>query len=182
MARDKTVEPAELVDAESLPVLTEKQFEFVRGIVAEGLSATAAYRQAYDCANMANETIWANASRLFHDSKIVAWVEASRLALLHGGEYTVERHVAELEALRREARAAGNYGASVKATELQGKAMGLYVERVRNEGPSDADLLAHLRALGVSESEVRKVADRLGLTLDVAVEGVPAEDGSEGDA
>lgn len=54
--------------------LTVKQEMMCQGL-AKGMTQSDAYREAYDAAGMAQETIWARASELAKDSKVAARVE-----------------------------------------------------------------------------------------------------------
>lgn len=58
--------------------LTEKQERFCRYYLDCDGNASEAYRMAYDCSNMKNETIWSNASRLLASTKVAARVNQLR--------------------------------------------------------------------------------------------------------
>lgn len=131
MPRQKRTETRPTLSAEALDDLTPKQFAFVRAIL-EGKTATDAYRQAYDAQNMADDTIWAEASRLRHDRKVAAWVSAARQANMDTAKLTIESHMAELASLRDHAKATGNVGAAVLAETNRGKAAGLYTDRIED--------------------------------------------------
>lgn len=57
--------------------LTIKQEKFVLKYLECG-NASEAYRFAYDCSKMSDSTVWANASRLLNDSKVIARLEYLR--------------------------------------------------------------------------------------------------------
>lgn len=113
---------------DSLPDLTDKQYKFVQGILS-GLTASDAYRQAYDCERMAAPTITAHASRLRNDDKVTAWLDIAKQTALERAVVTLEAHTAELERIKALALGAGNYGAALKAEELKGRATGLYIDK-----------------------------------------------------
>lgn len=116
---------------EDLPALTHKQFRFVQGIL-EGKTASDAYRAAYDVSSMVDATIWAEASRLFNDHKVSAWLAKARQEALHSAVMTKEAYIQELSRLARKCEDSDNLGAAVKATELQGKVMGHYVDQIKD--------------------------------------------------
>lgn len=57
--------------------LTAKQEQFCQNIFL-GMNQAEAYRKAYSAQNMLSKTIWEKASRLAHQDKVVARVEALR--------------------------------------------------------------------------------------------------------
>lgn len=114
-----------------LPDLTAQQEKFVHGVLS-GMTATDAYRAAYDTSNMLNRTVWAEASRLNSHPDISAWLAAARMAGLGTAKVTLENHLAQLERIREIAIKSGNVGAAVAAEQSRGKATGHYVEQVRD--------------------------------------------------
>ena len=161
MARDIKTEPAS-VDVSHLPELTQKQLGFVQGLLS-GLSASDAYRQAYDCEAMSKEATWVEASRLKADPNIALWLDRVRQDMLADTKITLESHTRELLRLAKAAEGAGNYGAAAKCTELTGRANGLYVDRIETKDTTDqaaavlAKLSPELQALlapflGISEA------------------------------
>jgi hypothetical protein len=130
MARRKITEQQAATAAE-LPELTGKQQKFVEGLLA-GKTGADAYRQAYDCSNMASSTVIANASRLRADDNIAAWLSAGRQAHLGTAIVTFEGHLRELERLKEIALKSGNVGAAVQAEQLRGKVAGHHVDQIRD--------------------------------------------------
>ena len=57
--------------------LTGKQTLFVQGIL-KGLSQSDAYRAAYNCTNMADNSVWREASVLFANPKVSARIKAGQ--------------------------------------------------------------------------------------------------------
>lgn len=55
--------------------LTSKQEQFCQNIVL-GMNHSEAYRKAYSAQNMSPKTIWEKASRLFHQDKVEARIQA----------------------------------------------------------------------------------------------------------
>ena len=80
----------------------------------------------------------------------------------------METHLAELSALRDEAKLAGNYGAAVQAELNRGKAAGLYIERhldMTKAKTADADALKALAEL-LGDKAAEDAARKMGITLD----------------
>ena len=151
-------------DFSDLPEITGQQLAFVKGIL-EGKTASDAYRGGYDTSKMKPETIWAAASRLRSDSKVSAWLDASRVAELGHSTVTLEQHIKRLDALKSIAVKTGNVGAAVQAEQLIGKAMGHYVERFEDVTRSDpSEVLRELAKL--SPEVARALAAQHGITLD----------------
>jgi hypothetical protein len=111
-----------------LPELTAKQLQFVYGIKA-GMTATDAYKIAYDCEGSDIATIWANASRLRSDSKVTSWLAHTQRQQITAANYTHDRFMADLEELKDLSVKSGNMGAAVNATVNMGKSTGHMVEK-----------------------------------------------------
>ena len=141
MARRKMTEGE--VDPASLPDLTPNQLKFVEGLLA-GKTASAAYREAYDCSNSANTTIWVDASRLKQHPSVVLWIEATKASGFGKATCTYDEHLRELERLRGVAERSGNLGAAVQAEQLRGKVAGHYVDKVQ-QIPADTDPVEKLK-------------------------------------
>lgn len=58
-----------------LPKLTAKQQKFVTCYALYG-NAVKAYRMAYDCSSMSDDTIKTEAHRLLKNKKVAQWIEA----------------------------------------------------------------------------------------------------------
>jgi hypothetical protein len=125
--RRKLAQPINPKDAADLPDLTEQQKCFLDGLLS-GKRLAEAYRAAYDCSHMQQNSIWVDASRLRSNPKIVLWLAAARKAGLGHAVVTLEGHVSELERLREIALETGNVGAAVQAEHFRGKASGQYKE------------------------------------------------------
>lgn len=132
---------------DQLPELTPKQLAFVMALL-KGKTASDAYREAYDYAGMAANSIWVAASRLRADAKVALWLRHYQLAALNEGKVTLEGHISELTRLREQALDVKQVAAAVQAEHYRGKAAGLYEDRLRlSSGPSDAELIKSIRAL-----------------------------------
>ena len=131
------MEKDKLPSAADLPDLTDRQMRFVKGIL-DGLTASDAYRQAYTTENMQDHVIWVRASELQAKGKVRVWLDAAKTMHLHSGKTTIEGHLAELDRLKRKAEDSGQMSAAIHAEISKGKAVGLYVERIRNEEPDES--------------------------------------------
>jgi hypothetical protein len=147
--------------ADELPDLTEQQMRFVEGILG-GQKITESYKAAYDCSAMQQTTVWANASRLRHHSKITAWISAARIAGLGTATLSLDGHLSELARLREVAERTGNIGAAVQAEQLRGKAMGLYTEHLDVKVTDIADELREIAK--ISPELAKAYADEKGVT------------------
>ncbi len=127
-----------------LPELTAQQLDFVRHILA-GKTASDAYRLAYNAENMANKSIWVEASRLRNSPDVALWLGAARKANLGSAVLTKEQHMQELERLREIALDTGNVGAAVQAEMSRGKVAGHHVERVADV--TDTDPISTLKEI-----------------------------------
>lgn len=136
MARRK-IGGADKIDFSGLPDLTERQMDFVKGVL-DGLTGSDAYRKAYGTENMQPNTIWASASRLRSDPKVAAWLATARKAQMGHSRITLEQHVQRLDELKQVALETGNVGAAVQAEQIIGKVMGHHVERFEDVTRSDA--------------------------------------------
>jgi len=75
--------------------LTAKQEKFAQGL-ADGLTQADAYRAAYNASKQTDATLWANASRMASDSKVVARVALLREAIASKALWTREKSVQAL--------------------------------------------------------------------------------------
>lgn len=115
--------------------LTAKQEAFARRLAA-GETQADAYRHAYSSEGMAPPAVWSEASRLAANPKVAARVlslmaeleEMRRMAAL-------DREEAILKRLEHEATTARTDGARVRALELLGKHLGMFMDRVVIEAP-----------------------------------------------
>lgn len=133
MARRKITQKS---DAAALPDLNERQEAFVQAVIA-GLSASDAYRKAYDTTNHKPETIWAAASRLRNDVRVIEAVERAKIAGFGSVVPNLEEHCARLLHLSVRAENENNLGAAAAAEVSRGKAAGLYVEQTRDVSDHD---------------------------------------------
>ena len=107
-----------------------------------------------------------NASRMIADDSIKTRIGELQDEYAVQATKTVEQHLARLTAMSEAALKASNYGAAVRAEELIGKVLGLYVERFKQEDAmTDAQLAAQLGEL---------LAPSLGCRPDQAMDRITA--------
>ena len=80
--------------------LTAKQEQFAQGL-ADGLTQADAYRAAYSASKQTDATLWANASRMASDSKVIARVAELQSALADKQLWTRADSVTELADIAR---------------------------------------------------------------------------------
>lgn len=154
MAQNKLTEAVEI--AADLPELTAQQSKFVWGLLA-GKTGADAYRAAYDCTNMANESIWVEASKLRNNPKVALWLARARMAELGAAKLTLDSHMQRLESLSVAAETSGNYGAAINAEIARGKAMGHYTEKLEVH---NSDPVASLKELQQTNPELAALIAR----------------------
>jgi len=130
MPRNQITKP-EQETTEELPELTPKQEGFVMSI-AEGMSPLEAYRANYNTENMKPNTQYIEVARLKTNPKVAQWIKYLRQETITAAKCTIDDHISELERLKNKAEATGNMGAAVQAEQLKGKAVGHYVDQVRD--------------------------------------------------
>jgi len=162
--RRKITESEEKPDFADLPDLTEQQKQFVFGIL-NGLTATDAYKAAYDCSNSGNNTIWVEASRLKNHPSVSLWLSAARKAELGATKRTLEQHIRRLDRLQELCIGTGNMGAAVQAEQLIGKASGHYTEQFRDMTADPAQLLREIA--NIAPDLANKLAEDNGIAWSI---------------
>ena len=123
---------------EGLPELTEMQYQYVLNRLSGKYKyKTDCYRNAYDASNMANESIQAEVCKLENHPHISLWLQAAQREHLKAATYTIDQHLQELDELKKEAQATGNYGAAVQALINKGKVSGHHIERHQDMTPQE---------------------------------------------
>ena len=133
--------------------LTAKQEQFAQS-VAHGKTLSDAYRGAYDCDNMKDQSVWTEASKLMDHPQVAQRVHSIQKAQeeksLHD-HARLKRLV--LEQLHTEAMTAESDSARIRALELLGKSIAMFTDRVeqdekqRSSGEIEAELMAKLDEL-----------------------------------
>ena len=101
-----------------------------------------AYRYAYNCKNMSNNSVNVEASRFFKNPKITPWIERfqtnQQQTIQEQLNYDALKHFEELNEMKDAAMNCSdkyhnpNVSAAIKAVELKGKLAGLYKDERDN--------------------------------------------------
>lgn len=111
-------------------MLTAKQEEFAKAIV-EGMNQSDAYRSAYSCKNMSDNSIYVNASKLVNDTKVALRIKELREQLAKPTIKTAQERMEWLTQLIDNAEEGTNE--KLKAVDILNKMEGLYVQRISGE-------------------------------------------------
>lgn len=168
MPQNQKTEAAELADLNELPHVTPAEHEFIRLLVHEGKTATAAYRESHphEAADLSDSALWARSSRLRGDARIQEWVQALKAYGMARGLMTHEQYITDMQGLSARAEMAGNYGASVNAMREAGQAAGLKEQKIEVTHKTDAtQLIEQLQAL-FGPQQARQAALGIGIVLE----------------
>lgn len=141
---------------DDLPELGEKMSKFVIKFAANKFeNASDAYRFAYNCKNMGNDSINVEASKLLKHPKVAPWVKYIKKnmqeAFKNELNYTIKNCFDEVEEIKkialdsRDKNGNPNVSSALKAVELKGKLAGHFIERQQVENISLAELLDQLQ-------------------------------------
>lgn len=135
---------------QELPKLTPKQQTFVLHYTINGGNATEAYRQAYDCSKMQDNSITVEASKLLKNPNITLWLKQANINKQEVFEeelkYSVVDCFEELaEVQKRAKKDGGNYSQEIKAIELKGKLAGHFVDKHEHKCNGLAEVLDQLK-------------------------------------
>lgn len=154
MARDKKTSPPQSIDTSNLPDLDPQEYDFIHYLMfdasCEGFAASA-YKKAFPNKKLTDGSLYTAASKLRNRSDVQIWIKAMRQANMDRLVCSKEEHLAELASIRDEARAAGNYGATIQAELGRGKVAGHHVERKEDVNRTRDQL-----------TSLTKIADSLG--------------------
>lgn len=138
--------------------LTVKQEKFCQAYIETG-NASEAYRVAYSAQKMTENTLWANASRVLKNSKVLARVKELQEANQKAHSVTVESLRDDALALMEAAQAgvlenkAGAFTAWGKSIDIRARLYGLYQDKVEVSGE------VQISASDVTEALKRKHAN-----------------------
>ena len=107
-------------------MLTPKQELFVQKII-EGNSQAEAYRSAYSCKNMSDNSIYVNASKLMSDAKVALRIKELRNELAKPSIKSAQERMEWLTQLIDNDEE--NTGEKLKAIDILNKMDGLYVQK-----------------------------------------------------
>lgn len=109
-------------------MLTAKQELFVQKII-EGMSQADAYRSAYSCKNMSDNSIYVNASKLVADTKVAQRLKELREQLAKPSIMSAQER---LEWLTEQIKDEGvDINAKLKAVDIMNKMQGEYIQKVQ---------------------------------------------------
>ncbi len=135
---------------ENLPKLTEQQQNFVLNYIINGNNATNAYKSAYRCDNMKDESINVEASKMLKHPKISLWIKQANANVQEVFEdeikYSAKDCFEELERIRDKTEDSfKTVNTALKAVELKGKLAGHFVDKHQVTGGNLADVLNQLK-------------------------------------
>lgn len=126
------------MESENLPKLTQQQQNFLLRYFSNGKIASEAYRYAYNCEGMKDNSVWSEASKLLKNPKVAPWVEYyesnQKKTITDELNYTAKDCFAELKKLQKLAikskdrNGNPNINSAIKAVELKGKIAGVFKE------------------------------------------------------
>ena len=111
-------------DSQEAGGLTPKQQRFCREFLVDLNGTKASVRAGYS-----ERTAYSQASRLLKNAKVAARIAELQAETAKRLEVTVDSVMADLEGLCSSAVAAKQFGPAVRAKELQGKRLGMFVDR-----------------------------------------------------
>ena len=153
------------VDVDGLEDLSEKDFQFVLGIL-QGKSAIQAYEDSRPHLKSKKSTRYGNAWKLHHKPYIQAWLSAAKQSRAGSAILTRENHLLELERLRELSIDAGDMKSAVKSEEVRGYVAGLRVERVDINVNNPAAILQEIRQMNPEVATM--LAKQYAIPLDTA--------------
>ena len=113
----------------------------------DGTSITDAYRQCYNvAANTTKKTVNEQASRIFHNHKVVARIEELKAPIIAKQGITLEYLIEELQTAAALAKETGNAGAITGAVKEMGKLFSLYPVEKKEVSVSVDDITATIHA------------------------------------
>lgn len=104
--------------------LTPKQEKFCQKYIETG-NASEAYRQSYDCENMADEAVHTEASKLLNNPKITLRLNELKTEHAKRHNTTVDDLLNELEQIKEQAILDGNLQVAFNVVMGKGKILGL---------------------------------------------------------
>lgn len=118
-------------------MLTAKQEQFVQNII-EGMSQADAYRSAYSCKNMSDNSIYVNASKLASDTKVALRLKELREQLAKPSIMSAQKRLEWLSDRIEDKDV--DINAKLKAIDIMNKMQGEYVQKVEAEVKSAVNI------------------------------------------
>lgn len=134
------------MNTNELPKLTAQESKCVMNYFTCYLgNKVQSYRNAYDCKNSNENTIYKEACKFFKNPKITPWLEYYEQSLQEFNEeeirYTRKEFMEELDRIRSKTEDnQKTIGIALKAVELKGKASGLLKENVQLSGTTTVQM------------------------------------------
>lgn len=114
-------------------MLTQKQELFCQEMLKADQRCSDAYRKVYNVKSGTKDaTVHRCAHELIENPKVAARIKELRNSAASAAVLSLDQHMADLEALREEARQAGQFSAAINAEISRGKARGFYVAKVED--------------------------------------------------
>ena len=111
-------------------MLTAKQEAFVQNII-QGMSQADAYRSAYSCKGMSDNSIYVNASKLVADAKVALRIKELREQLAKPSIMSAQERLEWLtEVIKSEEESTSD---KLRAADIMNKMQGEYVQKVEAE-------------------------------------------------
>lgn len=110
-------------------MLTPKQEVFVQGII-KGLSQADAYREAYNCSKMSDNSIYVNASKLMSDTKIAQRLKELRDQLATPNIMSAQERLEWLTEFVNTGEKFNLSADKIRAIDTMNKMTGEYVQKV----------------------------------------------------
>ena len=108
-------------------MLTAKQEKFVQNII-EGMNQADAYRNAYSCKNMTDNSIYVNASKLASDAKVAQRLKELREQLVKPSIMSAQERLEWLTGIVKDEKV--NIQARLSASDQMNKMQGEYIQKV----------------------------------------------------
>ena len=111
-------------------MLTAKQEQFVQNII-QGMNQADAYRSAYSCKNMSDNSIYVNASKLVNDTKVALRIKELREQLAKPTIMTAQERLEWLTRLIQSDEESTTD--KLRAADIMNKMQGEYVQKIAAE-------------------------------------------------
>ena len=111
-------------------MLTPKQEAFVQNII-QGMTQADAYRSAYSCKNMTDNSIYVNASKLVADAKVAQRLKELREQLVKPSIMSAQERLEWLTEVVQDN--VTNIDGKLRAVDIMNKMTGEYVQKVEAE-------------------------------------------------
>lgn len=118
-------------------MLTAKQEAFVQSII-QGMSQADAYRSAYSCKNMSDNSVYVNASKLMADTKVAQRVKELREQLAKPSIMSAQERLEWLTKLILSDEETTSD--KLKAADIMNKMQGEYVQKVEADVKSEVTI------------------------------------------